>query len=68
MAPEVLSEVLAVDAQVVRSEDGQLCAGRKAIIDVMSRNLAGRLRGRIEEKGAGHLFNDRRFPNAVGIL
>ena len=30
-------------------EDGQLCDGRKAIIDVMSRNIGGRLRGRIEE-------------------
>ena len=30
-------------------EDGQLCDGRKAIIEVMSRNLAGRLRGGIEE-------------------
>jgi hypothetical protein len=30
-------------------EDGQLCDGREAIIDVMSRNLSGRLRGRIEE-------------------
>ena len=47
--PEVLDEVLAPDAQWYGVEDGQLCAGRKAIIDVMSRNLAGRLRGRIEE-------------------
>ena len=30
-------------------ENGQLCDGRKAIIEVMSRNLAGCLRGRIEE-------------------
>jgi hypothetical protein len=30
-------------------EDGQLCQGRKAIIDMMSRNLAGCLRGRVEE-------------------
>ena len=29
-------------------EDEQLCEGRKAIIDVMTLNLAGRLRGRIE--------------------
>lgn len=34
---------------MARSEHEQLCDGRKAIIDVMSRNLAGRLRGRIEE-------------------
>jgi acetyltransferase-like isoleucine patch superfamily enzyme/ketosteroid isomerase-like protein len=47
--PEVLGEVLAPDAQWYGVEDGQLCEGRKAIIDVMSRNLSGRLRGRIEE-------------------
>jgi SnoaL-like protein len=47
--PEVLGEVLALDAQWYGVEDGQLCDGREAIIDVMSRNLAGRLRGRIEE-------------------
>ncbi len=34
---------------MVGVEDGQLCDGRKAIIEVMSRNLAGHLRGRIEE-------------------
>ncbi len=47
--PEVLGEVLAPDARWHGVEDGQLCEGRKAIVDVMSRNLAGRLRGRIEE-------------------
>jgi ketosteroid isomerase-like protein len=47
--PEVLGEVLAPDAQWYGVEEGQLCDGRKAIIDVMSRNLAGRLRGQIEE-------------------
>ena len=47
--PEVLGEMLAPDAQWYGVEDGQLCEGRKAIIDVMSRNLAGRLRGQIEE-------------------
>jgi ketosteroid isomerase-like protein len=47
--PEVLGEVLAPDARWYGVEDGQLCEGRRAIIDVMSRNLAGRLRGRIEE-------------------
>jgi ketosteroid isomerase-like protein len=47
--PERLGEVLAPDAQWYGVEDGQLCDGRKAIIDVMSRNLAGRLRGRVEE-------------------
>jgi hypothetical protein len=63
--PEALGEVL---AEWYGVEDGQLCDGRKAIIDVMSRILAGRLRGRIEEKGAEHSFNDRRFPNAADIL
>jgi ketosteroid isomerase-like protein len=47
--PAVLGEVLAPDAQWYGVEDGQLCDGRKAIIEVMSRNLAGRVRGRIEE-------------------
>jgi ketosteroid isomerase-like protein len=47
--PEVLGEVLAPDAQWYGVEDGQLCDGRRAIIDVMSRNLAGRRRGGIEE-------------------
>jgi ketosteroid isomerase-like protein len=47
--PEILGEVLAPDAQWYGVEDGQLCDGREAIIEVMSRNLAGRLRGRIEE-------------------
>jgi ketosteroid isomerase-like protein len=47
--PKVLGEVLAPDAQWYGVEDGQLCDGSKAIIDVMSRNLAGRLRGQVEE-------------------
>jgi ketosteroid isomerase-like protein len=46
--PKVLGEVLAPDAQWYGVEDGQLCDGRRAIIELMSRNLAGRLRGRIE--------------------
>jgi ketosteroid isomerase-like protein len=46
---EVLGDVFAPDARWYGVEDGQLCDGRKAIVDVMSRNLAGRLRGRIEE-------------------
>jgi len=46
---EVLAEVLAPDAQWYGVEDGQLCDGRKAIVDVMSRNLGGRLRGTVEE-------------------
>ncbi len=41
-------EVLAPDAQWYGVEYGQLCDGRKAIINVMSRNLAGRLRGTVE--------------------
>jgi len=47
--PEVLGEVLAPEAQWYGVEDGQLCDGRKAIIDMMTRNLAGRLRGKVEE-------------------
>jgi ketosteroid isomerase-like protein len=47
--PEVLGEVLAPDAQWYGVGDGQLCNGRKAIVDVLSRNLASRLRGRVEE-------------------
>jgi ketosteroid isomerase-like protein len=47
--PEVLGEVLAPEAQWYGVEEGQLCDGREAIIDVMSRNLAGRLRGTVEE-------------------
>jgi hypothetical protein len=43
--PVVLGEVLVPDAQWYGVEEGQLCDGRKAIIQVMSRNLAGRLRG-----------------------
>ncbi len=47
--PEVLGEVLAPDARWYGVEDGQLCEGRNAIINVIGRNLAGRLQGRIEE-------------------
>ena len=47
--PEVLGEVLAPDAQWFGVEEGQLCDGREAIIEVMGRNLAGRLRGAVEE-------------------
>jgi len=46
---DVLGEVLAPDAQWYGAEDGQFCDGRKAIIEVKGRNLAGRVRGRIEE-------------------
>lgn len=34
--PEVLGEVLALDAQWYGVEDGQLCDSRQAIIDVMT--------------------------------
>jgi hypothetical protein len=47
--PRLLGEVLAPDAQWYVVEGGQLCDGRKAIIDMISRNLAGRLRGTVEE-------------------
>ena len=47
--PADLGELLAADALWYGVEDGQLCEGRKAIIDMMSRNRGGRLRGRIEE-------------------
>ena len=56
--PEVLGEVLAPDAQWYGVEDGQLCDGRKAIIDVMSRNLAGR-------PGARHRRVTRRRASGV---
>lgn len=45
----VLKESLAEGAKWHGVEDGQLCAGRTEILDVMTRNLPGRLRGRIEE-------------------
>jgi ketosteroid isomerase-like protein len=45
----VLEESLAEGAMWHGVEDGQLCAGRKEILEVMTRNLPGRLRGRIEE-------------------
>lgn len=45
----VLEESLAGDAKWHGVEDGQLCAGRTEILEVMTRNLPGRLRGRIEE-------------------
>jgi ketosteroid isomerase-like protein len=45
----VLEAALAQDARWHGVEAGQLCAGRTEILDVMTRNLPGRLRGRIEE-------------------
>ncbi len=45
----VLEHTLAPDAEWHGVEDGQLCGNRNAILDVMRRNLPGRLRGRIEE-------------------
>lgn len=45
----VLEHTLAPDAEWHGVEDGQLCGNRNAILDVMRRNLPGRLRGNIEE-------------------
>jgi ketosteroid isomerase-like protein len=45
----VLEESLAEDAKWHGVEEGQLCSGRTEILEVMTRNLPGRLRGRIEE-------------------
>jgi hypothetical protein len=44
--PQVLGEVLPPDAQWYGVEDGQLCDGREAIIEVMSRSLAACEAGR----------------------
>jgi hypothetical protein len=45
----VLEESLAEGAKWHGVEDGQLCSGRTEILEVMTRNLPGRLRERIEE-------------------
>jgi ketosteroid isomerase-like protein len=45
----VLEESLAESAKWHGVEDGQLCSGRTEILEVMRRNLPGRLRGSIEE-------------------
>lgn len=45
----VLEHTLAPDAQWHGVEDGQLCPNRKAILEVIGRNLPGRLQGTIEE-------------------
>ncbi|HEV3318258.1 MAG TPA: nuclear transport factor 2 family protein [Solirubrobacteraceae bacterium] len=45
----VLEESLAEGAMWHGVEDGQLCSGRTEILEVMTCNLPGRLRGRIEE-------------------
>lgn len=45
----VLEMSLAEGAEWHGVQDGQLCAGRPEILEVMTRNLPGRLRGRIEE-------------------
>lgn len=45
----LVPRVAAPDAQWYGAEDGQLCNGREAIVEMMSRNLAGRLQGRVEE-------------------
>lgn len=44
-----MPRVAAPDAQWYGVEDGQLCNGREAIVEMMSRNLAGRLQSRVEE-------------------
>jgi ketosteroid isomerase-like protein len=45
----ILEDALAPDAQWHGVEDGQLCGNRTAILDMIGRNLPGRLRGEIEE-------------------
>jgi ketosteroid isomerase-like protein len=45
----VLEESLAEGAKWHGVEAGQLCSGHTEILEVMTRNLPGRLRGRIEE-------------------
>lgn len=45
----VLEHKLAPDAEWHGVEDGQLCGNRAAILDVIGRNLPGRLQGTIEE-------------------
>lgn len=45
----VLEQALARDAQWHGVEDGQLCGNRDAILQIIKRNLPGRLQGRIEE-------------------
>jgi ketosteroid isomerase-like protein len=45
----VLEHTLAPDAKWHGVEDGQLCENRSAILDVIGRNLPGRLQDRIEE-------------------
>jgi hypothetical protein len=45
----VLEESLAEGAKWHGVEDGQLCADRTEILEVMTRNLPGRSRGAIEE-------------------
>lgn len=45
----ILEQSLAPNARWLGVEDGQLCEGREAIIDVIGRSVAGGLRGRIEE-------------------
>jgi ketosteroid isomerase-like protein len=45
----VLERTLAPDAEWHGVESGQLCGNRNAILDMIGRNLPGRLPGRIEE-------------------
>lgn len=44
-----LKRVLAEDARWIAVEEGAECEGREMILEVMRRNLAGRVRGSIEE-------------------
>lgn len=63
--PEALGEVL---AEWYGVEDGQLCEGPQSNHQRDEWHPRWPLARRIEEKGAGHSFNDRRFPNAADIL
>jgi ketosteroid isomerase-like protein len=45
----VLESALSAAAQWHGVEEGQLCRSRQEILEVIKRNLPGRLRGRIEE-------------------
>jgi hypothetical protein len=59
----VLEHELATDARWRAVTDGPWnCEGREAIIETMSRNLAGRVRGKIEETIQGWRPGAGRFP------
>jgi hypothetical protein len=65
---EALGEVLAADAQWYGVEDRQLCEGLKAIIDVMSRNLAGACEAESRRGELGICSTIGASPNAADIL